>query len=363
METFHSLNPQFIAVQELMSGDGGKSDGGKHAAEEIKLALGAQWMHTYCDTQEKGLGGKRNERILFMWQPDHPMFSGRTPVLRTLAMTLVDSKRSAAPDDVQRSYTALSLTQFIAVVTDGKICRQADLELEQKKILDGMKTEIGFTAASSFTFCRNPALLTFPPDGPRALPALHILSFHLDTQKLENRAEIYVLQCLMVLAWTHGVHLVCMGDHNADEASNPHAWAAAAPGAPAKALPGAVADFERLSQRVFPQHLFTNRFPYAAQPAHNDDMFAPKHWNLKSHGQGIIPSSVLQEGERLAVQGGDVKTKFTFLDQVWSDHRPLAASFEFQVRHAAASKAAAAAGVQSAKELSLSQAPTPIKKK
>ena len=362
METFHSLNPQFIAVQELVSGDGDKSDGGKQAAEEIKLALGAQWMHTYCDTREKGLGGKKNERILFMWQAGHPMFSSRTPILRTLAMTLVDSRRGAAADDVQRSYAALSLTQFIAVVTDGKICRQADLELEQKKILGGMKTEVGFTAASTFTFSRNPALLTFPADEGCGLPALHVLSFHLDTQKLENRAEVYVLQCLMVLAWQRGVHLVCMGDHNADEASNPHVWQAASPAAAAKAQPGAVADFEGLSQRIFPQHLFTNRFPYAAQPAHNDDMFAPKHWNLKSCGQGIIPSSVLQEGERLAVQGGDVKTKFTFLDQVWSDHRPLCASFEFEVRQATASKAAAAAEEQSAKD-ALSQAPTPIKRK
>jgi hypothetical protein len=151
-----------------------------------------------------------------------------------------------------------------------------------------------------------------------------------------------------------------MGDHNADEACNLHAWQTVAPGASAKELQGSVAEFERLSQRVFPQHLFTNRFPYAVQPAHNDDIFAPKDWILKKQGIGLIPPAVHEEGERLAVQSGDIKTKFTFLDQVWSDHRPLSASFEFVVPRSSASLPAAA--LQPSAH-ALSQAPTPIKRK
>jgi endonuclease/exonuclease/phosphatase family metal-dependent hydrolase len=45
-DTLRSLMPDFIAIQELMSGDGGKSDGGKHAAEDLKSDLGANWMQT-----------------------------------------------------------------------------------------------------------------------------------------------------------------------------------------------------------------------------------------------------------------------------------------------------------------------------
>ncbi len=292
------------------------------------------------------------------------MFALRMPIVRTLAIPLLDAntQKITAVDEVQRSYTALSLTQFIAAVTDGKLCQQSDLEREKNKILDSMRTEIEYTSPSTFNFARNPALLTFPADESRGLPPLHILSYHLDTQKTENRAEIHVLQCLMVLAWKNGVQLICMGDHNADEANNLHAWEATASVAAAKTPHGSVADFECLSQRVFPRHLFTNRFPYAVQPAHNDDIFAPKQWKLKNQEIGLPPSGILHEAERLAVQTGDIKTKFTFLDQVWSDHRPLAASFEFEVRVASASSPATALQRKSAHD-ALSQAPTPIKGK
>ncbi len=275
-------------------------------------------------------------------------------------MTLLDSKRSAAVHEIQCSYTALSLTQFISAVTDGKLCHQSDLQREKQKILDSLKSQIAYTSPATFSFTRNPALLTFPADESAGLPPLHVLSFHLDTQRAENRAEIHVLQCLMVLAWQYGVELVCMGDHNADEASNLRAWETAASDAAPQVLSGSVADFERLSQRVFPQHLFTNRFPYAVQPTHNDDIFAPRQWKLKNHEIGFIPSGILHEAERLAVQTGDVKTKFSFLDQVWSDHRPLAASFEFKI--SGASAAGSTTKHKSAHD-ALSQSPTPIKAK
>jgi endonuclease/exonuclease/phosphatase family metal-dependent hydrolase len=350
--TLDSLRPDFIAVQELMSGDGGPTDGGMLAAAELNAALGLHWTLRHCDTQAKGLGTKRNERILFLWRLDHPVFSGRLPVLRTLVMNLVDSGRDAAAPVAASGYTGVSLTQFIAAVTDGKLCHESDLQREKQRILGNMKSDIGYTASSTFSFSRNPALLSFAADEAAGVPALHILSFHLDTHKVENAAEIYVLQHLMILAWTHGVQLVCMGDHNADEANNAHSWQSHETVAAAAAHSTAVA-FERLSQRVFPQHLFTNRFPYALKAAHNDDIFAPKSWELKGSEMGLIPASVKEEEERLAVQSGDCKTKFTSLDHLWSDHRPLAASFGFEV----------SAPLVALRADALPQAPTTIKKK
>ena len=363
MGTFDSLKPDFIAVQELLSGDGGSSDGGIMAANQLKDALGDNWTLRFCDTQAKGLGTKRNERILFMWRADHPLFSGRAAVLRTLVMNLLDSRSAAAAPAVGSGYSGVSLTQFIAAVTDGKLCQESDLQREKQRILEQMKSDIGYTASSTFTFSRNPALLSFASDESAALPALHILSFHLDTNKAENAAEIYVLRHLMTLAWKHGVQLVCMGDHNADEAANVHAWSSLATVAAAAA--GSTGDsFEAMSQRIFPQHLFTNRFPYALKPAHNDDIFAPKSWKLKASEMGLIPASVKEEEERLAVQSGDVKTKFTSLDQLWSDHRPLAASFQFDI----SAPPSASRSVRLDRHVDsrstadvLSQAPTPVK--
>jgi hypothetical protein len=286
-------------------------------------------------------------------------------------MNLVDSGRDAAPPAAAPAaapaapsrYSAVSFTQFIAAVTDGKVCQESDLQREKQRILQQMKTDIGYTASSTFSFSRNPALISFASDEPSALPALHILSFHLDTNKAENAAEIYVLRHLMTLAWKHGVHLVCMGDHNADEATNAHAWGSLATAAAAAG--GTSCDtFEAMSQRIFPQHLFTNRFPYALKPAHNDDIFAPKSWKLKGSEMGLIPASVKEEEERLAVQSGDVKTKFTSLDQLWSDHRPLAASFEFELSAPpSASRSVRVARHVDSKSTAdvLSQAPTPVK--
>jgi endonuclease/exonuclease/phosphatase family metal-dependent hydrolase len=357
VNTLRELTPNLIAIQELQSGDGSKHDGGKLAAEEITSALGPNWIQKYCDTQ----GEKQNERILFMWCGDHVMFRGRSPILSTLVLGLLDSKRAAAADDVQRRFSSLSLTQFITAITDGKICLAADLEREKNKILEGLKTEIGNTAPTTFNFARNPALLTFPANETTGLPPLHVLSFHLDIDPRQNRSEVYVLQSLMCIAWHHGVQLICMGDHNADQAQNSDAWHTPAPNTvAARATAGILPRFEGLSRRVFPYDWTTNRFPYADASKHNDDIFAPKLWNLKGCDTGRVPKEAHDVVDKLACNG-DKKAKFAVLDWLWSDHKPLAATFDFAIRPVA-SGSQASAKVKGLKD-ALSQAPTPVKTK
>jgi hypothetical protein len=48
-ETLRSLSPHFIVVQELMSGDGSRTDGGKQAAADIQRELGANWAQTFVN--------------------------------------------------------------------------------------------------------------------------------------------------------------------------------------------------------------------------------------------------------------------------------------------------------------------------
>ena len=90
---------------------------------------------------------------------------------------------------------------------------------------------------------------------------------------------------------------------------------------------------------------------------------------LELHQAGALPKAkrlvaVKQEEERLAVKSGDVKTNFTSLDQLWSDHGPLAASFEFELSAPpSASRSLRVARHVDTKSTAdvLSQAPTPVK--
>ncbi len=325
------------------------------------------------------------EQIAFLWRGDHPMLNGRAPTLTTLSFLATSSLTRLLPHS---SCHSIALTHFMRAVTDGKLALESDLKAEEARILQGLAAD-GFTPheISMWEFDRLPALLTFAgEDGGR--PPLHVMSFHLSTgttpdgaRTKQQRAEVHVLQRLMMLAWQHGVHLIAMGDHNADMAQNAAIWDS-----------DAVDQFSQCCQRFIPSSYCTNRFPYICQRTggqRNDDIFASSNLKQLWSKVGNVPAEILRQAEDsiisreqpppalpraqtdacaaafsklllqfdqshdpsnpadiiwniqklLGVQDHSAALWRREIDKCWSDHRPIAARVEFPfVRPATQSK-------------------------
>ncbi len=75
-----------------------------------------------------------------------------------------------------------------------------------------------------------------------------------------------------------------------------------------------------------------------------------------------MPKEVHDVVDKLAC-AGDTKARFAVLDSLWSDHKPLAATFDFEIRHVASGVEASAESKGKGFKEVLSQAPTPVKLK
>jgi endonuclease/exonuclease/phosphatase family metal-dependent hydrolase len=281
VSTLRSLSPDLIAVQEVCSGVGGTN-----AVKQIAEALGEDWADpAACNIQ----GTKKNEQIAFLWKKDHAMFLGARPALSTLSLAVQNQPLNRSDPGHN-----ISLPELITVLSNGRISHEMALR-SQEEILQGLAQD-GFAPheISRWNFDRLPAFLMFEGDGGTK-PPLHVVSFHLSTEEKQQRAEVHILQRLMMLAWESGSFLIAMGDHNADMCHNPAVWDEE----------GAVQGFTQCAQRFLPPRVVTNMYPYITQETgakRNDDIFCGKSNAVKVWAEvGYLPCELIRDAEKVIV--------------------------------------------------------------